>query len=103
MPTYEYSCAACGHAWEQVQRISEPPSVLCPKCMKSEAHRLISGGTHFILKGGGWYSDLYSSPKASKGEPATSTPSDSSTGAAAASKTDAKPASPSASAPASPT
>src|SRR5579883_1623043 len=64
MPTYEYACAACGHEWEQLQRITEPPIDLCPKCAKSTAHRLISGGTNFILKGGGWYSDLYASPKA---------------------------------------
>ena len=64
MPTYEYGCSACGHEWEEVQRITEPPDEVCPKCAQSTAHRLISGGTNFILKGGGWYSDLYSSPKA---------------------------------------
>ena len=65
MPTYEYGCGACGHQWEEVQRITEAPRELCPKCGKSTAHRLISAGTNFILKGGGWYSDLYSSPNAS--------------------------------------
>ena len=64
MPTYEYACGACGHQWEQVQRITEPAVEQCPACAKLEAHRLISGGTNFILKGGGWYSDLYASPKA---------------------------------------
>jgi len=63
MPTYEYGCGACGSEWEQVQRITEPPVEVCPKCGKSAAHRLISAGTNFILKGGGWYSDLYSSSK----------------------------------------
>lgn len=63
MPTYEYGCAACGHEWEEMQRITAPPTEACPKCGKSQAHRLISGGTNFILKGGGWYSDLYSSAK----------------------------------------
>ena len=64
MPTYEYGCTACGQDWEQIQRITEPPIEVCPKCGKTTAHRLISAGTNFILKGGGWYSDLYSSPKA---------------------------------------
>jgi putative FmdB family regulatory protein len=64
MPTYEYACSACGHQWEEVQRITAAPIDLCPKCAKSTAHRLISGGTRFILKGGGWYSDLYASPGA---------------------------------------
>jgi putative FmdB family regulatory protein len=61
MPTYDYGCTACGHEWEEVQRITEPPIEVCPKCSKSAAHRLISAATSFILKGGGWYADLYSS------------------------------------------
>ena len=64
MPTYEYACGACGHQWEVVQRITENPVELCPACKRNEAHRQISRGTNFILKGGGWYSDLYASPKA---------------------------------------
>jgi putative FmdB family regulatory protein len=63
MPTYEYGCPDCGSEWEEVQRITAPPIEVCPKCGKSSAHRLISAGGGFILKGGGWYSDLYSSAK----------------------------------------
>src|ERR1700690_446906 len=70
MPTYEYACSACGSEWEQTQRITEPPVEVCPKCAKSTAHRLISAGTNFILKGGGWCSDLYASPKADKADKA---------------------------------
>jgi putative FmdB family regulatory protein len=72
MPTYEYGCEACGHEWEEIQRITEPPLEVCPACSKPSAHRLISAGTNFILKGGGWYSDLYTSPKP-KAESATKT------------------------------
>jgi putative FmdB family regulatory protein len=61
MPTYEYGCTACGSGWEELQRITEPPIEVCPRCGKNTAQRLISAGTGFILKGGGWYSDLYSS------------------------------------------
>jgi putative FmdB family regulatory protein len=64
MPTYEYLCSNCQNQWEEVQKISEPALDVCPKCGKRTAHRQISGG-NFILKGGGWYSDLYSSPKPS--------------------------------------
>jgi putative FmdB family regulatory protein len=60
MPTYEYVCKSCGNTWEASQRISESPLTECPKCHEQTAQRLISGG-NFILKGGGWYSDLYSS------------------------------------------
>ena len=63
MPTYEYACTACGSEWEESQRITAPPLEVCPKCGKASAHRLISAGGGFILKGGGWYSDLYSSAK----------------------------------------
>lgn len=62
MPTYEYLCSACSHHWEAEQKISEPALEDCPACQKKTAKRQISGG-RFILKGGGWYSDLYSSPK----------------------------------------
>lgn len=60
MPTYEYGCDACGNQWELEQRISADPVKKCPKCGKLKARRMISGG-NFILKGGGWYADLYSS------------------------------------------
>jgi putative FmdB family regulatory protein len=91
MPTYEYACSSCGNAWEEVQRITEAPVEVCPACKKSTAKRQISGGT-FILKGGGWYSDLYSSPKssASKDDSSAKT-SDSGDKAKGESKTDAKP------------
>ncbi|HEY1695875.1 MAG TPA: zinc ribbon domain-containing protein [Polyangiaceae bacterium] len=78
MPTYEYGCASCGSEWEEVQRITEPPLEVCPTCGKSSAHRLISRGAGFILKGGGWYSDLYSSakPAGNKEESKSTTSSD---------------------------
>jgi putative FmdB family regulatory protein len=65
MPTYEYVCSNCKNEWEEVQRISEPPIKVCPKCSQATAKRQISGG-NFILKGGGWYADLYSSSKPAK-------------------------------------
>ena len=62
MPTYEYQCSACEHEFERDQRISEAPVKKCPKCGKQKAKRLISR-TSFVLKGGGWYGDLYGSVK----------------------------------------
>src|SRR5262249_25948296 len=74
MPTYEYVCTECQNAWEEIQKISESPLTECPKCKKSSAKRQISGG-NFILKGGGWYADLYSSTpkKSGSGEPSSPT------------------------------
>lgn len=62
MPVYEYQCTACQHEFEREQRISEEPIKKCPKCGKLKAKRLISR-TSFVLKGGGWYGDLYGSVK----------------------------------------
>jgi putative FmdB family regulatory protein len=61
MPTYDYSCDNCGHEFEREQRITEDPIKKCPECGKMKARRMIGGG-NFILKGGGWESDLYSGP-----------------------------------------
>ena len=62
MPVYEYECQACGHEFEREQRITDDPVKTCPACKKRKVRRLISQ-TSFVLKGGGWYSDLYSSGK----------------------------------------
>ncbi|RYE88467.1 MAG: zinc ribbon domain-containing protein, partial [Myxococcales bacterium] len=66
MPTYEYACSSCGHAWEAEQRITAAALDTCPSCGNKTAKRQISGGGAFILKGGGWYTDLYSSSGSSK-------------------------------------
>ncbi len=66
MPTYEYACSSCAHEWEHEQSIKEDPLKECPKCHGQTARRQISRGAGFILKGGGWYSDLYASSSNSK-------------------------------------
>jgi putative FmdB family regulatory protein len=98
MPTYEYGCTECGNEWEEVQRITAPPIEVCPKCGKTSAHRLISAGTNFILKGGGWYSDLYSSSGGSKKTDESAKPASGETKTAAA-----KPSEPSTPTPTTPT
>jgi putative FmdB family regulatory protein len=65
MPVYEYVCEKCKHEFEAEQRISDDPIRTCPKCRARKVKRLISR-TSFVLKGSGWYSDLYSSPGAKK-------------------------------------
>lgn len=62
MPVYEYQCKACDHEFEREQRITDKPLKKCPACGSMQAKRLISR-TSFVLKGGGWYSDLYSTPR----------------------------------------
>ena len=72
MPIYEYGCDKCGHEFEAEQRITEDPLKTCPECRS----RLISQ-TSFVLKGGGWYSDLYAASKG-KSEDKTEAASDAS-------------------------
>ena len=62
MPIYEYECQACGHRFEEWQKMSDEPVKVCPKCKRRKVEKLISH-TSFQLKGGGWYSDLYASAK----------------------------------------
>ena len=92
MPTYEYGCTACQNQWEELQKITEPALEECPKCHQKTAQRLISGG-NFILKGGGWYADLYSSSKPKGGTEKSESSSSGST--APASTAPAAPAAPS--------
>ncbi len=61
MPIYEYKCGACDQIFEYMQRISDDPKSECERC-GGALEKLISN-TSFQLKGGGWYKDLYSSPK----------------------------------------
>jgi putative FmdB family regulatory protein len=62
MPIYEYACAACGHRFEEWQKMTDKPIKVCPKCKAKKVEKQISQ-TSFHLKGGGWYSDLYAGPK----------------------------------------
>lgn len=91
MPVYEYQCSTCSHEFEREQRISEDPVKKCPKCGKLKARRLISR-TSFVLKGSGWYSDLYGSakPVSEKKEDAGKDAAPSAPADAAAAKSDDK-------------
>ena len=55
MPTYEYKCTACGHAFEQFQSITAAPVKRCPQCGKAKVKRLVSTGAGLIFKGSGFY------------------------------------------------
>lgn len=59
MPTYQYKCSACDHAFEKYQSFSDDPIRVCPECGKEEVSKLISGGAGLVFKGGGFYETDY--------------------------------------------
>ncbi len=54
MPTYDYLCGKCGHRFEEIQKMSDPPLKTCPKC-RGKVKRIIGGGVGVIFKGSGFY------------------------------------------------
>jgi len=59
MPTYEYECQACGHAFEELQGMTAPKLTKCPRCHKKKLTRLIGSGSGMIFKGSGFYETDY--------------------------------------------
>lgn len=53
MPLYEYQCDACAHRFEVIQKFSDPPIDVCPKCGGAVKKLLSSPAIQF--KGTGWY------------------------------------------------
>jgi putative FmdB family regulatory protein len=97
MPLYEYQCDACAHRFEVIQKYSDPPIDVCPKCGSAVSKLLSSPAIQF--KGSGFYLTDYgragktesSNVSAGKNESGGSA-SESKSESKAESKSDAKPA-----------
>lgn len=63
MPIYEYQCQNCGHEFEELQKMTEEPLILCPNCNKKTLKRLIGSGAGVIFKGSGFYHTDYKKKK----------------------------------------
>ncbi len=61
MPTYDYECDACSHAFELFQSITAKHIRKCPECGKLKIKRLIGTGSTIIFKGSGFYQTDYRS------------------------------------------
>ncbi len=61
MPSYDYECQSCGHAFELFHSITSDPVKDCPQCKKAEVRRLIGTGGGLIFKGTGFYCTDYKS------------------------------------------
>lgn len=53
MPTYDYECGLCDHAFERKQRFDEEPIAECPEC-GGKSRRVINS-VPIIFKGSGFY------------------------------------------------
>jgi len=72
MPTYDYVCDGCGHAFELFQSMTENAKKTCPKCKKPKLRRLIGAGGAIVFKGSGFYKTDYRSESYKKGAAADS-------------------------------
>jgi len=83
LPTYQYRCTECGHAFEQVQSFSDDALTTCPEC--GGRLRKLFGAVGVTFKGSGFYrTDSRSSGSSSSGSSSDS----SSTPAASSSSSD---------------
>jgi putative FmdB family regulatory protein len=86
MPTYDYTCAACGHRFEVVHGVHGHGPETCPNCGGGPVRKAFAPPT-VVFKGSGWAKvdrrasspsakrdtgDDASKPETSKSEPAAS-------------------------------
>ena len=54
MPIYAFACSACGHAFDRLQKLSDPDPTACPVCAEEAVKRQLTAPS-FRLSGSGWY------------------------------------------------
>lgn len=54
MPIYAFACSACGHAFDRLQKLSDPDPTTCPACAEEAVKRQLTAPA-FRLSGSGWY------------------------------------------------
>jgi putative FmdB family regulatory protein len=53
VPTYQYACTECGHAFEQFQSFSDDALTVCPRC--EGRLRKLFNAVGVVFKGSGFY------------------------------------------------
>jgi putative FmdB family regulatory protein len=90
VPTYQYACTECGHAFEQVQSFSDDALTDCPEC--AGRLRKIFNAVGVVFKGSGFYrtdsraKESASGGSTSSGSGSSSDPSSTSAGSATETK-----------------
>ena len=59
MPLYEYRCKKCGHAFEQIQKFSDPLVADCLQCKAKGTVEQLMSRSSVRFKGSGWYATDY--------------------------------------------
>lgn len=54
MPIYAFECSACRHAFDRLQKLSDPDPAECPACGAAQVRRQLTAPA-FRLSGSGWY------------------------------------------------
>ena len=90
MPTYQYACTECGHAFEQFQSFSDDALTECPEC--EGRLRKLFNAVGVVFKGSGFYrTDSRSGSGSASGSgsgSSESSKSESTSGGSTATKTD---------------
>ena len=89
MPTYQYACTECGHAFEQFQSFSDDALTECPECQGRL--RKLFNAVGVVFKGSGFYrTDSRSGSSSTDGAGGTKT--ETRTETKSETKTESKPA-----------
>jgi putative FmdB family regulatory protein len=87
VPTYQYACTECEHAFEQVQSFSEDSLTVCPTC--GGRLRKLFNAVGVVFKGSGFYRTDSRAPATSSTAPSTESKStDTKSDSAAPTKTE---------------
>ncbi|QBR92344.1 FmdB family transcriptional regulator [Nocardioides euryhalodurans] len=82
VPTYQYACTECGHAFEQFQSFSDDALTECPQC--SGRLRKLFNAVGVVFKGSGFYRN---DSRATTSSPSSTTTTSTSEGSSGSSST----------------
>jgi putative FmdB family regulatory protein len=88
VPTYQYACTECGHAFEQFQSFSDDALTECPECRGRL--RKVFNAVGVVFKGSGFYRTDSRDKKTASSAPSSDSSSETTSGSDT--KTDTKPA-----------